>query len=84
MSMDKSVVSKTIPAGEFKQKCLRIMEEVSTKRVSVLITKRGRPLAKLVPAEERPKSVFGCMAGTAQIIGDIEAPLEASKYWGSG
>ena len=37
---------KTVPAGEFKARCLRIMEEVRTKRVSVLITKKGRPVAK--------------------------------------
>ena len=40
---------KTMPAGEFKARCLRVMEEVKKYRTPVLITKKGRPVAKLVP-----------------------------------
>ncbi len=62
---------KTMPAGEFKAKCLRVMEEVKKYRTPVVITKKGRPVAKLVPADE-PKNVFGCMADRISIVGDVE------------
>ena len=40
---------KTIPAGAFKTNCLAIMDEVKAKRETVVITKHGEPVAKLVP-----------------------------------
>ena len=72
---------KTVPAGEFKARCLRIMEEVRTKRLTVLITKKGRPVAKLVPADEDADEVFGRLQGVLEIIGDIEAPVVAPEDW---
>jgi prevent-host-death family protein len=65
---------KTMPAGEFKAKCLRVMEEVKKYRTPVVITKKGKPVAKLVPADE-PRDIFGCMADKFKIVGDIEAPV---------
>jgi prevent-host-death family protein len=72
---------KTIPAGEFKARCLRIMDEVRTKRVSVLITKKGRPVAKLVPADEDSDEVFGRLKGILEITGDVESPVVAPEDW---
>jgi len=63
---------KTMGAGEFKAKCLRVMEEVRKYRTPVLITKKGKPVAKLVPPDEPTKSVFGCMRDKIKIIGDVE------------
>ena len=63
---------RRMPAGEFKAKCLRVMEDVRKYRTPVVITKKGKAVAKLVPADEAPKSIFGCMADKVQIIGDIE------------
>lgn len=67
--MDKSL--RRIPAGNFKAECLRLMDEVARRRTPIVITKRGKPVAKLVPVDERAPDVFGCMAGTATIHGDI-------------
>lgn len=73
---------RTIPAGEFKARCLRIMEEVRTKRVSVLITKKGRPLAKLVPADDDgADEVFGRLQGVLEIAGDVESPVAPPEDW---
>jgi prevent-host-death family protein len=72
---------KTVPAGEFKARCLRIMEEVRTKRVTVLITKKGRPVAKLVPADEDADDVFGRLQGVLEITGDVESPVVAPEDW---
>ena len=72
---------KTMGAGEFKARCLRVMEEVSKYRTSVVITKKGRPVARLVPADAPATDVFGCMAGTARIVGDVEAPVVPATAW---
>jgi prevent-host-death family protein len=72
---------KTMPAGEYKARCLRVMEEVKKYRTPVVITKKGRPVAKLVPADAPATDVFGCMAGSARIAGDIEAPVVAAGTW---
>jgi antitoxin (DNA-binding transcriptional repressor) of toxin-antitoxin stability system len=72
---------KKMRAGEFKTHCLRVMEEVKRYREPVVITKKGVAVAKLVPPEEGPVDVFGCMAGTADILGDIEAPVVGRKAW---
>ena len=66
---------KTMPAGEFKAKCLRVMEEVRKYRTPVVITKKGRPVAKLVPPDEPKRSIFGCMADKIKIVGDVESPV---------
>ena len=44
-------------------------------------TKKGVPVAKLVPTGERQLDVFGCMAGTAEIRGDIETPVVPARSW---
>jgi prevent-host-death family protein len=72
---------KSIPAAQFKSHCLRVMEEVRTRRTSVLITKRGKPLAKLVPAEEEPGEIFGSLAGKIEILGDIVSPITPIEDW---
>ena len=67
---------RTIAAGEFKAKCLQIMDEVASEREPVLITKRGRPVARLVPIDP-VYSILGCMAGRMEIVGDItESPWD--------
>ena len=65
----------TIAAGEFKTHCLQLMDQVHTQRRSFVITKRGNPVAKLVPVDdEAAVPVFGCMKGRVRIQGDIVAP----------
>jgi prevent-host-death family protein len=70
-----------MPAGEFKARCLRVMEEVKKYRTPVVITKKGRAVAKLVPPDTPATDVFGCMAGTARIVGDVQAPIVAAAVW---
>lgn len=68
-----------ISAAQFKTKCLKLIDEVAATRKPLIITKRGKPLAKLVPIEdETPASLFGYMKGTVQILGDIvDVPHDA-------
>ena len=75
---------KVVAAGEFKQKCLKLMDEVRSKRVSVLITKKGEPVARLVPVDAQPETdVFGCLAERLEVLGDIEAPVVPPEDWGA-
>ena len=66
-----------IGAGEFKAKCLKILDEVQQNRKQVTILKRGKPVAKLVPIEERSASFIGSMKGSMEILGDIVSPVDA-------
>jgi prevent-host-death family protein len=75
------VMKKTISAGAFKAQCLRLMDEVNMRRTELVITKRGKPVARLVPVEKAPTSIFGCMAGTFAITGDILAPAVDPNDW---
>ena len=72
---------KSMPAGEFKARCLKVMEQVRTTRQPVVITKRGKPVAKLVPADTRGDDIFGCLKGVIKIVGDIESPLVPPEDW---
>lgn len=69
---------RTVPASRFKARCLALMDEVQRTRSEITITKRGVPVAKLVPAPVRGKrkSIIGCMKGTFVIRGDIRKPLD--------
>lgn len=71
---------KKMAVGEFKAHCLAVMEKVRTTREPVLITKRGQPIAKLVPADE-PAEFLGRLAGIVKIQGDIESPIESPESW---
>ena len=63
-----------IAAGEFKARCLKLMDQVRDKHTEIVITKRGKPVAKLVPVEDTVPDIFGRMKGTVTIHGDIVAP----------
>ena len=66
-----------ISAAEFKAKCLKLMDQIAKTRRPIVITKRGKPVAKLVAVEPEPrKPLFGCMAGTVTFEGDILSPLD--------
>ena len=63
--------SRTVPAGEFKAKCLAMLDGVAKKREEILVTKRGKPVARLVPIDWR--SPYD-LTGTVTYLGDIVGP----------
>jgi prevent-host-death family protein len=71
---------KTISAGEFKARCLSLMEDVRNTGEPVVITKRGKP-AKLVPAENGKREFIGRLKGQIEIVGDIESPVVPEEAW---
>jgi prevent-host-death family protein len=73
---------KCVAAAGFKTNCLRLMDEVARERRPIIITKRGKPVAKLVPVEREPLDLFGRMAGSTKICGDIIGPIEDAGWTG--
>ncbi len=67
---------KRIAASLFKAKCLSLIRQVGATGESVTVTRRGKPIAKLVPAEPENDDVFGFMQRKGlRIVGDITAPI---------
>ena len=73
---------KTIPAGMFKTKCLAIMDEVKANHETVVITKHGQPVAKLVPVDADADEIFGFFRGRGSVTGDVVSPAFSPKEWG--
>jgi prevent-host-death family protein len=72
---------RTIAAGKFKAHCLALMDDVQKKHQPILITKRGKPVAKLVPAKDEKDDIFDSMKGKAKITGDIVSPAFDLDEW---
>ncbi len=73
---------KTMAAGSFKVHCLAVMDEVQAKRESVVITKHGKPVAKLVPADKGADDIYGFLAGKGEVTGDVVSPAISRAEWG--
>ncbi len=73
---------KTMAAGVFKANCLAVMDEVQAKRETVVITKRGKPVAKLVPVGPEVDDIFGFLRGKGKITGDVVSPALSPEEWG--
>lgn len=80
---------RTMPAGEFKAKCLAVLDEVNETGEPVLITKRGKPVARVVASndvarEEAPESIFGALRGLISVngdLGDLVDPIVPAEEW---
>jgi len=67
-----STQSKTISASEFKARCLGLLDHVARTRQSLIVTKRGKPVAKVVPTEWQPRRK---LLGSVQFHGNIVDPI---------
>ena len=78
---------RTMKASEFKAKCLKLMDEVAETGEEIVITKRGRPVSKLVPCRASWKQWFGRDRDVIRLHGDIDEPddtewdAETGKNW---
>lgn len=78
---------RTMAAGEFKAKCLAVMDEVLSTGEPVLITKRGKPVARVVSPQEwamqteTADSIFGFLRGMGAVAGDIVSSEFSSEEW---
>ena len=65
----------TIPAAEFKAKCLQLLDEVAATGEPLVVTKFGQPVARLVPLPGK-KKLRGALKGSVIFEGDIISPLD--------
>jgi prevent-host-death family protein len=67
-----------VAAGQFKAQCLKLMDQVQQTKEEIVITKHGKPIAKLVPIEETTtfQSILGFMKGSVQVVGDIVSAVD--------
>lgn len=68
---------RTIPAGRFKAQCLRLLDEVAATGETIIVTKRGKPVAKLEPVEE-PPSLKGSVV---YLVDDDELLFSTGEVW---
>ena len=71
---------KTVAAGDFKNRCLALMEEVQKRREPIVITKRGKPVAQLVPVPAAD-DFYDTFKGKVTIVGDIVSPIIPLEDW---
>ncbi len=72
---------KQMRASAFKARCLAVMDDVQATGEPVIVTKRGKPVVKVIPAEPEKSDILGFMAEKGKIIGDIESPVVPLKDW---
>jgi prevent-host-death family protein len=74
---------REIAAGEFKAKCLGLLDEVQTSGQEIVVTKYGKPVAKVVPVDEDKEGLerFNKARESIKIKGDIVSPL-GKEVWG--
>ena len=72
---------KQMRASVFKVRCLAVMDDIQATGEPVVVTKRGKPVVKVVPAAAGKSDLFGFMAGRMKIVGDIESPVLPLKQW---
>jgi prevent-host-death family protein len=73
---------RTITASELKAKCLGLLDDVARTRETILVTKRGKPVARLMPPkDDATRDPFADMHGMMEIVGDIIAPPLPPEAW---
>ncbi|MFZ3201356.1 MAG: type II toxin-antitoxin system prevent-host-death family antitoxin [Candidatus Acidiferrales bacterium] len=65
---------KKMAAGSFKTNRLGVMDEVQAKQETVVITRRGKPLAMLVPVKSGADEIYNFLAGKGSVAGDVISP----------
>ena len=73
---------KKMAAGAFKTNCLAVMDEVQAKHETVVITKHGKPVAKLVPVSTDIDEIYNFLGGKGAVIGDVVSPAISPDDWG--
>lgn len=78
--MTMSIIARRIPAGQFKAKCLALLDEVARTHRPLVVTKRGKPVAQLVPIEPRkPRTLLGSVVEKGDIVSPIAGHWDATS-----
>jgi prevent-host-death family protein len=78
---DYLVRMKSIAISKFKAHCLALLEDVARTGEPVVVTKRGKPLARVVPTGAKSKYPQRSLAGTVTILGDVISPAVPAGAW---
>lgn len=73
---------KKMAAGYFKAHCLAVMDDVQAKRETVVITKRGKPVVKLLPVNTDADDIYNFFVGKGFLTGDVVSPALSLEEWG--
>lgn len=73
---------KEVAASTFKAQCLALLEDVRFTKRPLVITKRGKPVAKLVPIEQPKDDFIGRLKGVFEVVGDLDS--DPPERWESG
>ena len=66
-----------ITATEFKARCLELLDQVQATGEPITVTKRGRPVARLVPVVQvETPALLGCLRGSVTVTGDLVAAID--------
>jgi prevent-host-death family protein len=74
--LDPAAMSRTIKASEFKAKCLALLDQVERTGETLVITKKGKPVAQVTPHKPATRSPFGVWKGRVEILGGIISPID--------
>ena len=72
---------KKISVSKFRKRWFELVEAVDRTREPLVITRNGKPIAKVVPTKRLKGDIFGLLAGKFQIVGNIESPTELPEAW---
>ncbi|MBX3275394.1 MAG: type II toxin-antitoxin system Phd/YefM family antitoxin [Sandaracinaceae bacterium] len=75
--MTRSRRERSIPAGEFKAKCLSLLDEVETRGHTIVVTKRGRPVARVVPLPKAGGDLIGSLLHEEDLAEPLDVTWEA-------
>jgi prevent-host-death family protein len=68
---------ESVQAGDFKARCLALLDDVARNRTEIIVTKHGRPVARLVPVDSPPPT-----AGSVTLLAaDEEAYFSTGERW---
>lgn len=77
--MDSSQDPRTVPASKFKEQCLALLDRVARTKVPIVVTKRGQPIARVVPLEDRARKP---LEGSVTFLTDDDAELfSTGEVW---
>jgi prevent-host-death family protein len=70
---------REVTASAFRQRCLSLLDQVERTKVRIVITKRGRPVARLVPVDDA--EIRAPTLGTVRLLADDDAYFSTDESW---
>jgi prevent-host-death family protein len=77
MSSSNKKPIQEIAISKFKARCLSLLQEVSKTKTPLRVTRRGKPIADVIPASSEwdERSWIGSLSGSVEIVGDVISPV---------